>query len=193
MTVPTLPNSTTITLRGEDTFPDMALGPQLSGSTSDLHRRRRKIMTGLSAATGHGAGLGEGLEEGKGRRKMPAIVRDELIRVLGSRGKSAGETRPLEVQLSKTGRKRFHKKRGRQDLIQSVDFARVGHNDCQENDCDESMEEEEEEERMCEGGGGGCDEGEGGAEGGFRSLLLFVPLRLGQEKFNMEYKEALKV
>jgi cysteine protease ATG4 len=33
----------------------------------------------------------------------------------------------------------------------------------------------------------------GGAKGSeFRSLLLFIPLRLGQDKFNMEYKEALK-
>ncbi len=29
--------------------------------------------------------------------------------------------------------------------------------------------------------------------GGFRPLLLFVPLRLGQETFNMEYAEPLKV
>ena len=27
----------------------------------------------------------------------------------------------------------------------------------------------------------------------FRSLLLFIPLRLGQERFNPEYTEALKV
>lgn len=26
----------------------------------------------------------------------------------------------------------------------------------------------------------------------FRPLLLFIPLRLGQDKFNMEYAEALK-
>ena len=30
-------------------------------------------------------------------------------------------------------------------------------------------------------------------DGYFRSLLLFVPLRLGQDKFNMEYAAALKV
>ena len=35
---------------------------------------------------------------------------------------------------------------------------------------------------------GDCD-----CEDGFRSLLLFVPLRLGQDKFNPEYGEALKV
>ncbi len=29
--------------------------------------------------------------------------------------------------------------------------------------------------------------------GGFRPLLLFIPLRLGQETFNMEYAEPLKV
>jgi cysteine protease ATG4 len=27
---------------------------------------------------------------------------------------------------------------------------------------------------------------------GFRPLLLFIPLRLGQEKFNVEYAEAIK-
>ena len=38
------------------------------------------------------------------------------------------------------------------------------------------------------------EEGEGEREEQeFRSLLLFIPLRLGQEKFNMEYAEALKV
>ena len=29
--------------------------------------------------------------------------------------------------------------------------------------------------------------------GYFRPLLLFIPLRLGQDSFNMEYAEALKV
>ena len=32
-----------------------------------------------------------------------------------------------------------------------------------------------------------------GSEWGFRPLLLFIPLRLGQDKFNPEYTEALKV
>ena len=36
--------------------------------------------------------------------------------------------------------------------------------------------------------------GEGlGHQGNFRPLLLFIPLRLGQDSFNMEYAIALKV
>lgn len=46
----------------------------------------------------------------------------------------------------------------------------------------EEEEEQEEEEREVDGEGDG-----------FRSLLLFVPLRLGQDKFNPEYADALKV
>ncbi len=62
----------------------------------------------------------------------------------------------------------------------------------------EGVEEEEKEGEEEKGEGKEeREEGEGEREEGeeeevFRSLLLFIPLRLGQEKFNPEYADALK-
>lgn len=43
------------------------------------------------------------------------------------------------------------------------------------------------------GWGGGTSDLDWGPVRRFRSLLLFIPLRLGQDKFNPEYADALKV
>ena len=116
------------------------------------------------------------------------------------------ETRPHRGRSDKL-RKRLRmpqltKKKA--ELLQSADFDRVGHSDCTSNhwprervgedssdematEEEEEEEEEQEEEREENGFSSDADDQP------FRSLLLFIPLRLGQERFNLEYKEALKV
>ena len=125
-------------------------------------------------------------EDRETRRRQ---VKEELSRMLSSRGNGAGMPRSAKSPLAKNVRKKKRRSGGRESLIQSLDFARIGHSDYHHgNDAGnahrgEGMEEEEgERERERER-----------AEGGFRPLLLFIPLRLGQEKFNMEYKDAIKV
>ena len=78
----------------------------------------------------------------------------------------------------------FHRLAGRrrgkkETFIRSADFDRVGQKDSSSSD----------------EGDDDCfpDEVDGAKGSEFRSLLLFIPLRLGQEKFNLEYKEAVKV
>lgn len=70
------------------------------------------------------------------------------------------------------------RKEKKRNFIKSEEFDRVGPNEYLESTSSSDDEV------------GGVT----GAEGStFRSLLLFIPLRLGQDKFNLEYKEALKV
>ena len=59
-------------------------------------------------------------------------------------------------------------------LIESGDFMKLSMSDFRPGESSELAEAE-------------------GSEEGFRPLLLFIPLRLGQDKFNPDYTEALKV
>ena len=142
----------------------------------------------------------EEVEEEEERAARRRRVKEELSRMLGSHGNSTGMPSSAKSPLAKNIRKRRQWRVGRREregLVQSLGFARIGHSDyCHGNDTGnahrrECMEKDREEEGEQEE-----EEGEGErekVEGEFRPLLLFIPLRLGQEKFNMEYKEAIKV
>ena len=58
--------------------------------------------------------------------------------------------------------------------------------------CNDPPQSGEEEEKLTAGAGASEDGGLGPVSN-FRPLLLFIPLRLGQDSFNMEYAVALKV
>lgn len=90
-------------------------------------------------------------------------------------------------QTDGAGRKKkrrfLTRRKGRKkDFIKSAEFDRVGHGDYVESAFSTSSSDDDEV--------GGVNSTEGSK---FRSLLLFIPLRLGQEKFNMEYRDAVKV
>lgn len=65
-------------------------------------------------------------------------------------------------------------------VSESVDYMKLSMRDFPKEECSRG-DQETEEELVATGGNP------------FRSLLLFIPLRLGQEKFNTEYAKDLKV
>ena len=66
-------------------------------------------------------------------------------------------------------------------VSESVDYMKLSMRDFAREECSRGDLGKEDEEMLAVG------------SNPFRSLLLFVPLRLGQEKFNTEYTRALKV
>ena len=96
-------------------------------------------------------------------------------------GVAKGLTNGAEYRRKKTKFQRLTERRRKkkESFIRSADFDKIGRNDFSSSDSESDD----------------CFVDEvGGAKGSeFRSLLLFIPLRLGQDKFNMEYKEAVKV
>lgn len=58
--------------------------------------------------------------------------------------------------------------------------------------CNDPLPPSREEEKLT-AGAGAAEDGGLGPVSNFRPLLLFIPLRLGQDGFNMEYAVALKV
>lgn len=116
---------------------------------------------------------------------------DKLMEDDKREGEEAVTQKGLTNGTEHKTRQRFPKltkrsgKRKKESLIKSADFDRVAHRDYADYTSSSSSDS----------GDDNCLTNEvGGAKGSeFRSLLLFIPLRLGQEKFNMEYKEAVKV
>jgi hypothetical protein len=97
------------------------------------------------------------------------------VRRAGKKGLMNGTERPKRSPFHRLAGRRRGKK---ETFIRSADFDRVGQKDSSSSD---------------EGDDDCFPDEVGGAKGSeFRSLLLFIPLRLGQEKFNLEYKEAVK-
>ena len=96
----------------------------------------------------------------------------------GRKGLTNGTDRPKRSRFKRlTGRRKAKEK---ESFIRSADFDHIGQkysssSSDSDNDCFND-----------EVGGARAK----GSE--FRSLLLFIPLRLGQDKFNMEYKDAVK-
>ena len=112
----------------------------------------------------------------------------------GKRGRQEKQKTPQQQGLTngtehKTRRQKLSKftkrrgKRKKESLIKSADFDQVGDRDYTQ--YTSSSDSDDDDCFTNEVGGANRPE--------FRSLLLFIPLRLGQEKFNMEYKEAIKV
>ena len=99
----------------------------------------------------------------------------------GLKGLTNGAEHPKRKRFQKlTGRRR---RVAKESLIQSADFDRVG-----QPELSHAISSSDSEDDDCF-----TDEVGGAKRSEFRSLLLFIPLRLGQDKFNMEYKEAIKV
>lgn len=139
--------------------------PELEGHSEDTVRRREP----------------EGVREQSVRHPPHTIIGGEgvrhEVRKAGKKGLMNGAERPKRSPFKKlTGGGKQKKK---ESFIRSADFDRV-----------ERISSSESED-----GDDDCfpDEVGGAEESEFRSLLLFIPLRLGQDKFNMEYKEAIKV
>lgn len=120
--------------------------------------------------------LGEGPELGDRRYE---VARDCGANCVESM--EEGEGRGGREDRNGTRRKKkrqFLTRRKEKNFIKSAEFDHVGRNEYPDNTSSD-------------------DDDMGGATGTesstFRSLLLFIPLRLGQDKFNLQYKEALKV
>ena len=191
-------------------------GPELGESSDDLIRLRKREVaremaerlrathTGMSGGGGREEKRGRGGEGERGRGGEGERGRtgeggrgrtgEEERRSGGGegargRGERAVATEVLHVHSNGIGAQKQRKsgfalkkrkKRTKAAIIKSADFDRVG---LQDLDVGSSSDDDD------------CFTDEvGGAKGSeFRSLLLFIPLRLGQEKFNSEYTEALKV
>ena len=98
------------------------------------------------------------------------------VRRAGKKGLMNGTERPKRSAFQRLAGRRRGKK---ETFIRSADFDHIGQKDSSSSD---------------EGDDDCVPDEVGRAKGSeFRSLLLFIPLRLGQDKFNMEYKEAIKV
>lgn len=130
--------------------------------------------------------------QGEGPKLESPLEEDPELRYRLQHGANPGESmeegggREAREQGSHRNGPRTKKKRQfltrrkekKRNFIKSEEFDRVGPNEYLESTSSSDDEV------------GGVT----GAEGStFRSLLLFIPLRLGQDKFNLEYKEALKV
>ena len=155
---------------------------ELCGSSADLERlRKRDIARKMAARVDaiHTQG-GAGGREGGGERGGAVGKGEERGSQQGSRSNGREQKRRVKLKLPRLTGSRSQKKK---EMLQSADFARVAHTDYLEDDSSSSSSDNDD----------GFVNEEGGVGAGFRSLLLFIPLRLGQEKFNMEYKEALKV
>ena len=144
-----------------------------SQTTPELSTDPRQVDRPL----GEGPKLDSPLEEGPELRYR--------LQHGASCGQSMEEGGGREQGGHRTGTRRKKKrqfltrrKEKKRNFIKSEEFDRVGPNECPESTSSSDDE-------VC---------GVTGTEGStFRSLLLFIPLRLGQDKFNLEYKEALKV
>ena len=156
----------------------LGVGPD---SSEDLLRQQKRAVAAEMAAylRVHGTEGGEDRREGGeerregGEEKREGGISSAKGLVNGTEGKKRTNC--------KFTTKLMRKRREKESLIRSVDFDRVGHSDYMDTSSDSDHDD--------------CFTNQvGGAKGSeFRSLLLFIPLRLGQEKFNMEYKEAVKV
>lgn len=101
----------------------------------------------------------------------------------GNKGLTNGVTDGPKTSRFKNfpGRRRRQKKINQESFVGSAEFA---HLESKHYNSTSSSSESDSDD----------DKEEGGVATGsrFRSILLFIPLRLGQDKFNMEYKEAVK-
>ena len=154
---------------------------------AEWEKKRSQTVPNVSLPTslleGDAPQLGGRLEE-TGKQRQPHTVigaqgmaRQEVRRA-GKKGLMNGAVRPKRSPFRRLAGRRRGKK---ESLIRSADFDRIGQKDFSSSDSDDGHDD--------------CFTNEvGGAQGSeFRSLLLFIPLRLGQDKFNLEYKEAVKV
>ena len=153
---------------------------ELGGSSADLERLRkrdiaRKMAARVDAIHAQGGAVGR---EGGGERGAAVGKGEERGSQQGSHSNGREQKRRVKLKLP-----RLTSSQKKREMLQSADFARVAHTDYLEDDPSSSSSDNDD----------GFVNEEGGEGAGFRSLLLFIPLRLGQEKFNMEYKEALKV
>ena len=187
--------------RGESPLGGLSEGPGLGRSSDNLIRQRKQEVARQMAARLHACLTDNGEVEGGAseERGRTGEVGEERGRTgeVGEKERGGQDKKYPKVlgfrsnrtEQRKHGKRRFklcrQKRRKKRDLIQSAEFDRVGPKDY----IDSSSSSDED---------GDCFTNEVGgvisAEGReFRSLLLFIPLRLGQERFNTEYKEAVKV
>ena len=159
-------------------------GPKIGRSLEDLvGQKQREVVREMAAClrSGHPQGGEDGTEVGTGGKKE----RPEATEGVTRKGLINGTERKEKRIFPKLTRRRRRKK---ESLIKSADFDHVGRQGHTHRPSSSSSS-------SSDVGDDDCFTNEvGGAEGSeFRSLLLFIPLRLGQEKFNLEYKEAVKV